>query len=686
MDTELFTNRNDGNGSPTGFDTASDVETEYTGGTSGSGHSNGYEETYSSGGTHSTENKSASLLDETEDYGNYGTAADLSYFPEEKDFSNIAQVSQSEEDKKKKLSISDKQLQKALEPFAEKVKENNAHNREKEEKDYTLREGGDSLPGDWTIFQYKDPETGAVRITGGKFTDQMLNAIKESKVTDENGNTADDYFKAIAERLNKGQREGTLRTWHTENGKWVEGRNKHLQETIDKVLGINTDVNTVEEFDATQLDLAKYTKNYMNIVREDLSLMVNDLTKQGKSIQDLRDSSQFKDYSTDIFATAQSIKQKCNELRTKATQLGYQKETGLANDIKNTAIRTFEAVDDVFNEKGKNWNITDKLTNNEAYAITEFLNDIDCTEAAAEALMKSAAFNGAKDVKGSEYVENWKNEKSYKPTTKDIVSTAARGGLGILSIASGIALCSNPATMIAGIALIASGSISAGKGIGQGAAKFGLSQISNKQQMFGTGNKAADIAIDVYNRGFEPANYGDPKSVGTYTENIGTGLSLANALMNVMTNPLEATNQIAQAITGFKGLRQGGAAGIDTMNENIYSLLSDYDKFNNTEFAKKYMEDPEYALTSYTEGEQTGGNFGVETGDLEGDDKYSGYVEQAKDSNIAEDYNRGLEKEVRDAVSDKYCKIFRTMLEKEPEYIRKVLIAIPKNHFEGEIL
>ena len=58
------------------------------------------------------------------------------------------------------------------------------------------------------------------------------------------------------------------------------------------------------------------------------------------------------------------------------------------------------------------------------------------------------------------------------------------------------------------------------------------------------------------------------------------------------------------------------------------------------------------------------------------DSKYSGYREQAKDSNIATDYNEGMEKETNEAVSDKYVKIFRTILNHEPEHIRKVLMGI----------
>lgn len=60
------------------------------------------------------------------------------------------------------------------------------------------------------------------------------------------------------------------------------------------------------------------------------------------------------------------------------------------------------------------------------------------------------------------------------------------------------------------------------------------------------------------------------------------------------------------------------------------------------------------------------------------DSKYSGYREQAKDSNLARNYNEGLSKEVNEAVSDKYVKIFKTILNHEPEYTRKALMEIKR--------
>lgn len=60
------------------------------------------------------------------------------------------------------------------------------------------------------------------------------------------------------------------------------------------------------------------------------------------------------------------------------------------------------------------------------------------------------------------------------------------------------------------------------------------------------------------------------------------------------------------------------------------------------------------------------------------DSKYSGYREAAKDSNLATNYNEGMEQEVNEAVSDKYVKIFKTILNHEPDYIKSALMGIKK--------
>lgn len=64
------------------------------------------------------------------------------------------------------------------------------------------------------------------------------------------------------------------------------------------------------------------------------------------------------------------------------------------------------------------------------------------------------------------------------------------------------------------------------------------------------------------------------------------------------------------------------------------------------------------------------------------DSKYSGYREQAKDSNLATDYNEGMEQETNEAVSDMSVKVFK-VYSKEPDYIRNAIGKILKSFKEN---
>lgn len=64
------------------------------------------------------------------------------------------------------------------------------------------------------------------------------------------------------------------------------------------------------------------------------------------------------------------------------------------------------------------------------------------------------------------------------------------------------------------------------------------------------------------------------------------------------------------------------------------------------------------------------------------DSKYSGYREQAKDSNLAKNYNEGLEKDVNEAVSDMKVKVF-SVYNNEPDYIRNAIGKILKSFKEN---
>ena len=85
-----------------------------------------------------------------------------------------------------------------------------------------------------------------------------------------------------------------------------------------------------------------------------------------------------------------------------------------------------------------------------------------------------------------------------------------------------------------------------------------------------------------------------------------------------------------------------------------------------------------YIVPYESGGSEAESQYGIGKDRIDADSQYSGYREQAKESNVATDYNRGLEKEMNTAVSDKYAKKFMVMLQNEPDYIRKVLLDIPK--------
>ncbi|MBQ2204594.1 MAG: hypothetical protein II411_01710 [Lachnospiraceae bacterium] len=69
--------------------------------------------------------------------------------------------------------------------------------------------------------------------------------------------------------------------------------------------------------------------------------------------------------------------------------------------------------------------------------------------------------------------------------------------------------------------------------------------------------------------------------------------------------------------------------------------------------------------------------YGTATDKTAADSKYSGYREQAKDSNLATDYNEGMEKETNEAVSSKDVKKFIVKTyNSEPEYVRNSLNKI----------
>ena len=388
-----------------------------------------------------------------------------------------------------------------------------------------------------------------------------------------------------------------------------------------------------------------------------------------------------------------------------------------------------------------------ELSKEEINALAKYSKSIISTKDACIALMKSAAFNGAEDTIGGKYSEAWKDAQavevdktfkggakafvnkgqSEKLTWKDWFASGTKGTLGtIATVVGGVMLAANP---IIGTMLMISGLTASGKAALDVGTKFVASQSTNRDKMFanqGTGDSslkvestepdnefqvgdrvilggenkvtAKDVINDIGNRTTETANFGDIKSVGTHTKTSGAFISIVAGLSTLSYgNPaglLAVIDGVNELRTGMKG---GLENNLDTAISNIYQLGSNIITWANANInIDEFMKDPnsKTALMQTPKGsaapieikpkEEIESTYGSADTAENAEGKYSGYVEDAKNKNLATDYNAGMEENVNEAVSDKYVKVFKVMLDKEPDYIKKVLIAIPKTHAERE--
>ena len=219
--------------------------------------------------------------------------------------------------------------------------------------------------------------------------------------------------------------------------------------------------------------------------------------------------------------------------------------------------------------------------------------------------------------------------------------------------------------------------------------------------MFGSEeNPVSSVIAKVYDIGFNQANYGDIKSVGTYTTIADSTIDILNA-MAMLTNPVTAIAGLGYIYEAGKSMTVDLASGSyegkkNNLVTNVWRLVDNIEEWADTNLGSEELamiinaaETTDIFETSEREGREgrvASSDYGTTSGETEdnADKTYSGASEQAKNANLAQDYNAGMEKTVNEAVSDKCVKAFRVMLDKEPDYIRKVLIAIPKNHSETE--
>lgn len=453
------------------------------------------------------------------------------------------------------------------------------------------------------------------------------------------------------------------------------GEFKYLNSLKDKITAF--DVSDINETNYEQkqkeiVELEAETANLSNKVLVDLT---RNLVSQGKSIDEIRNSEEIKQFSNELFELAQNIYDKADSIEKEMVRLGIDQAGKSGNFVSrkwNELVTTTEAV---FNsvKTGQPLNAT------AGYAVLHSMDNIQGVKQAAEALMKSAAFNGATNVKGGQAAEAMKQEAATKLSWKDWVATSTWGTLGILSTIVGVAT-GNPILIGAGIY------VNLKKG-GEFAGKVAMTNVTKEEQMFGM--EDSDImnrVIDVYNQSQEKANLGDPKSASTYVS-AGTGVVDVISGVTMFVNPLTSAAGVSQIKDGLQDLfqiRKGGLAGnARALVNNVYNLGAGIEAMTDESVGLPIEQRIENLFTVNTsEGSDVPkAGYGTSSGSESVKGKYSGYKEKAKNSNIATDYNRGMEQETTEAVSDMKAKIFK-VYSSEPEYIRKAIGKVLKSYKE----
>ena len=445
---------------------------------------------------------------------------------------------------------------------------------------------------------------------------------------------------------------------------------QYLNSIKDKVNNIN--VNEVKDEAQAKTIQNELVETQAQLIEQSHTVFVDivkDLVAQGKELKDIRDSDQVKEFSQEVFELAQSIYDKASVLEEKAKALGLDEYADVSKweKMKTTASAAWDAV-----THGKSMN------SNEAYAVMNTMQSIEGVKSASLALMKSAAFNGATDVKGGKAAEAMKAEVVSKLSWKDFASTSLWGGLGILATGIGI-VTGNPLLIAAGIY------VNLKKG-GEFAGKVTMSNVTKGEQMFGMkDSKIMNPAIQVYNQSQEAANIGDPKSASTYVTATQGALDIISGLMLMIgTGGVGAGVGISNIKDGIDSLYKLNKGGLDgntrTLISNIYVLGERVEAWSGMDIPELEKLIQTLAETGADEADtRVTAEYGTSSTDnVSADSKYSGYREQAKDSNLATDYNEGMEKETNEAVSDKYVKIFKTILANEPEHIRKALMEMKR--------
>lgn len=522
---------------------------------------------------------------------------------------------------------------------------------------------------------------------------------------------------------------------------------KEIKEEISKI-DVST-VTNVEEAKETEEKITTLAEEGAKSLHNDFTTIYKNLIDKGIKAKDIYDQPEIKKYSQDVFEFGQDLYEGSSRIEARTDELGLTVDklnkkyinkhldemswkVGQLDPENSKSVGSYYSPGSDMNGTSVQPTGVIDLSKEDIKTLERYANGIQSTRDAGLAMMKAGAFNGAKNVKGGKYTEEWKksaaletvkgfktltkDELKNKLTWKDYFAAAVKGTLGTVVTALGVAVsAANPAL---GGLLIATGTTAAGKAGLQITTDVVRSKSTNEEMMFGSGEGGKDVFRDIYNRSLEPANIGDPRSVGTYTTAIGGTVKIATGFMELFENPVVGVTVIKEGVEDINNAGNGGLRG--ALGNGINSLYEFGDAFS-TLLNRPDLSPEELGLTkalptfipNVKDKRIWNGDYTVYEEDLENkasdaaaseygsagssdelseeeeqealNSTYSGAKEQAKNSNLATDYNAGMEQEVNEAVSDERVKGYIVKIYgSEPDFIRNAISKILTAHSERE--
>lgn len=523
---------------------------------------------------------------------------------------------------------------------------------------------------------------------------------------------------------------------------------KEIREEISKIDA--STVTNVEEANEAEEKITTLAEEGAKSLHNDFTTIYKNLIDKGIKAKDVYDQPEIAKYSQDVFEFGQDLYEGSSRIEARTDELGLTVDklnkkyinkhldemswkVGQLDPKNSKSVGSYYSPGSDMNGTSVQPTGVIDLSKEDIKTLERYANGIQSTKDAGLAMMKAGAFNGAKNVKGGEYTEEWKKSAALekgnfkegakefvkdqgKLTWKDYFAAAVKGTLGTVVTVLGVAVA--PANPALGSLLIAAGTASAGKAGLQITTDVVRSKSTNEEMMFGSGEGGKDVFRNIYNRSLEPANIGDPRSVSTYTTACGGTIKIATGFVELFENPVVGVTAIRSGIEDINNAGNGGLRG--TLGNGINSLYELGDAFstllNRADLRPEalgltktlptfvpnvkdkriwngdytvYEEDTENAVA----GPAAASEYGSAESSAESSEEeqealnstYSGAKEQAKNSNLATDYNAGMEQEVNEAVSDKRVKGYIVKIYgSEPDFIRNAISKILTAHSERE--